>query len=190
MASIEPVRVEVDVVETNHRVPVKVVLTHPDAQMPFYAKDGDAGADIRAVNSDSIREEPFAPVGDYYDEKLNRVEVVYPGDYIIHPGETAMLKTGIRIELQPGWEMQVRSRSGMAARGLVVANSPGTIDSGYRGPCSVLLYNSSRFTRVVKPHTRVAQFVLKRAPQADFQLMNELSDSERGEGGFGSTGTQ
>ena len=101
-----------------------------------------------------------------------------------------MLFTGIRIELQPGWEMQVRSRSGMAKRGLPVANSPGTIDSGYRGECAVMLHNSTGSHRIIKPGTRVAQFVLKRAPQADFQLVDELGDSERGEGGFGSTGTK
>ena len=72
---------------------------------------------------------------------------------------------------------------------MVVANAPGTIDSGYRGPCMVLLRNNSNLRRVIRPGVRVAQFVLKCAPQASFEQVDELSDSERGEGGFGHTGT-
>jgi dUTP pyrophosphatase len=166
---------------------VKVVLTQ-DAALPTYAKDGDAGADIRAIPNSNTNLN-YVGLGHLVDEKFEPTSCDV-GDYVIPPGHTAMIKTGIRIELEPGWEMQVRSRSGLAKRGLVVANSPGTIDSGYRGPCMVMLHNNTSLIRVIKPGTRIAQFVLKRAPQADFQLVNELSDSERGEGGFGSTGTQ
>lgn len=170
---------------------VKFVLTHEDAKLPSYAKDGDAGADVYAVpgSQRSIEEAYMAPP-DYYDEKANKVSEINPGDYIIRKGETVLVDLGFRMELPSGWEMQVRSRSGLAKRGLVVANSPGTIDSGYRGPCMVLLHNNSRFTRVIKPGTRVAQFVLKSAPRGHFKVVDELSNSERGEGGFGSTGTE
>jgi len=180
MAEISPIRVLVTDVTKN--VPVAVVLTHGEAQLPRYSKDGDAGADVFAV-----------PNPDSED-----------GSWTIEPGQTVMVDLGLRIELPPTWEMQVRSRSGLASKGLVVANSPGTIDSGYRGPCKVLLLNTTNTRYLgetpdgkvtertifnIKPGERVAQFVLKRAPQAVFQLVEELSDSERGESGFGSTGT-
>lgn len=189
MARIPPVKVDVVVDGTTKldlRPRVKVILDHPGAKLPVYAKDGDAGADITAVANPNPNRSGFTAG---HNEKMDVVSV-HPGDWVIPPGQTVMLDTGLRIELPDGWEMQVRSRSGLAKRGLVVANSPGTIDSGYRGPCSVLLHNNSRFVRVIKPGTRVAQFVVKPAPQAVFQIADELSDSERGEGGFGSTGTK
>jgi len=171
---------------------VKIVLTHDDAKVPTYAKDGDAGADVRVVpNAKEYHREVVNRLEFQVcrDEKLN--EVTYEdGDYLIQANETVMLDLGFRIQLEPGWEMQVRSRSGIAKRGLVVANAPGTIDSGYRGPCMVLLHNNTTYTRVIKPDTRVAQFVVKRAPQAQFTQVEQLDDSDRNEGGFGSTGTK
>ena len=165
---------------------VKIVLTHPEAQVPTYAKEGDAGCDVRVVSSGKKNglagKEGINEKGDWI--------VIQQADYTIKPGQTVLLDLGFRIQLEPGWEMQVRSRSGMAKRGLVVANAPGTIDSGYRGPCMVLLHNNTEDTRVIKPGTRVAQFVLKRAPQAKFVQVDSLDDSDRGEGGFGSTGTK
>jgi len=191
MAEIEPIEVKVEV-ETNISVPVKVVLTHPDAKMPFYAKDGDAGADISVVRNPERYSPHYLSDVCAFNPTNGKNQIVHPesGDWIVSPGQTVMLQTGLRIELLPGWEMQVRSRSGMAKNGLVVANSPGTIDSGYRGPCNVLLHNNTSNYRIIKPGTRVAQFVLKLAPQALFEQIDELSDSERGEGGFGSTGTK
>jgi dUTP pyrophosphatase len=124
------------------------------------------------------------------NEKDAQGAVYKEGDYIIQPGETVMLDLGFKIALRPGWEMQVRSRSGMSKHGLVVANAPGTIDSGYRGQCMVLLHNNTGNTRIIKPGTRVAQFVLKRAPQAIFEQAGTLDDTQRGSGGFGSTGTK
>ena len=170
------------------KVPVKVVLTSPDAKLPAYAEDGDAGADLYAIPNENkldISLYTFRVFDEKYVERK-----LEPGDYFIGAHQTIMVYTGLKIQLESGWEMQVRSRSGMAKNGLVVANSPGTIDSGYRGQCMVLLHNDSELNRVIKPGTRVAQFVLKRAPQADFQQVTELDDSERGEGGFGSTGTK
>lgn len=171
---------------TNHRPIVKIILTHDDGKVPVYANDGDAGADVSAVSYSGPER---ALRGFYFDEKLKRVDSIEEEDYIIEPGQTVMIDLGLKIALHPGWEMQVRSRSGLAKRGLVVANAPGTIDSGYRGPCMVLLRNNSPVGRVIKPGTRIAQFVLKRAPQANFVRVDELDLTERGEGGFGSTGT-
>jgi dUTP pyrophosphatase len=144
----------------DRQVPVKIVLTHKDAQPPIYKTDGDAGADVRSVE-----------------------------EITIGPGNHAVVDLGFRMELPPGWEMQVRSRSGLAAKhGIFVLNSPGTIDSGYRGPCKVILQNMQTRSYTVKVGERIAQFVIKRAPTAAYSVVTELSDSERGSGGFGSTG--
>lgn len=177
-----------------HERVVKIVLTNKEeALVPVYAKDGDAGADVRCVSGTEMYTENFiAQITkhiSFKDEKMEE-DKYKAGDYLIAPRKTGVFDLGFRIQLRPGWEMQVRSRSGMAKRGLVVANAPGTIDSGYRGPCMVLLHNNTPHWRIIKPGTRVAQFVLKRAPQAVFELTTELDDSDRGEGGFGSTGTQ
>lgn len=138
---------------------VKVKLTHPSAKMPTYAKLGDAGADVYSVE-----------------------------DKYIEAGDTAVVDLGLSIELPDGYECQVRSRSGNACKGLVVANSPGTIDSGYRGPCKAILHNNGKLGWQVKVGDKVAQFVVKPVEQATFEAAEELSDSERGVGGFGSTG--
>jgi dUTP pyrophosphatase len=170
---------------------VKVLLTHKDAKFPKYAKPGDAGADVYSVpNPTSYPEKKVMAALQCLLDVEGKYSNLELGDYILEPGETIMVDLGFKIELLPNWEMQVRSRSGLAKRGIVVANAPGTIDSGYRGPCMVLLRNNNQSRRILKPGTRVAQFVLKSAPQAIFEQVNELSLSERGEGGFGSTGVK
>lgn len=171
---------------SEHDRVVKVVLTHEQARVPQYANIGDAGADVYVVPDDGNHQ----AAGHVELNEKNELVKGEVGDYYLAPGETVLMDLGLRIQLRLGWEMQVRSRSGMAKRGLVVANSPGTIDSGYRGPCMVLLRNNNQEPRIIKAGTRVAQFVLKRAPQAVFTQVEELDDSSRGEGGFGSTGTK
>jgi len=101
----------------------------------------------------------------------------------------AVVTTGIALEIPPGYEGQVRPRSGLAARnGVTVLNSPGTIDSDYRGPVKVILYNTGPLFKV-SVGDRIAQLVLSKVPKlVRFETVNELSDTERGEGGFGSTG--
>lgn len=172
------------------KVPVRIMLTGAGGVVPTYAKRGDAGADVYAAPS-KLGEEEVArlnSLNSYLDEKDNHSSVCV-GDYSLLPGQTILVDLRIRIELPTGWEMQVRSRSGLAKRGIVVANAPGTIDSGYRGPCMVLLRNDGECARVIRAGTRVAQFVVKRAPQAEFTVVRQLTSSDRGEGGFGSTGT-
>lgn len=136
---------------------------NPDAQRPKYAKDGDAGADVFSVE-----------------------------EVTLLPGETRLVSLGLAMEVPYGWEMQVRSRSGLASKGVIVTNSPGTIDSGYRGECKVILTyigkNPDGFK--INKGDRIAQFVLKQAPTAYFDEVAELSASERGTGGFGSTGVK
>ena len=133
------------------------------AQAPVYSTKEAAGADIRAFLPD--------------------------GPITLLPGEFRMIPTGIRLEIPVGYEVQVRPRSGLAAKhGITVLNSPGTIDSDYRGEVKVILINHGKEEFIINSGDRIAQLVAARVEQALFQLSDELNDSERGEGGFGSTG--
>jgi dUTP pyrophosphatase len=139
---------------------VKYKKLHPDAKVPSYAHHNDAGADICAV------------------EKM-----------WIPPGEWRLVKTGIAIELPVGYEAQVRPRSGLALKyGITVLNAPGTVDESYRGEVGVNLINHGVKDFLVTPGDRIAQLVVKPVTQAEFALVEELEDTVRGEGGFGSTG--
>lgn len=103
--------------------------------------------------------------------------------------EKAMVPTGLHIELPDGYEAQVRPRSGLAAKhGITVLNSPGTIDADYRGEIKVILVNLSKEPFVINRGERIAQMVIARYEKIEWEQVCELSDSERGEGGFGSTG--
>lgn len=127
---------------------------------PAYAKPGDSGVDLVAAE-----------------------------DVIIGPGETRRVRTGLYIELPEGFEAQVRPRSGLAAKhGMTVLNSPGTVDTGYRGSVDVLLHRTAPGSFTVKKGDRIAQMVVAPVFQARFERVDELSDSERGDAGFGSTG--
>ena len=100
-----------------------------------------------------------------------------------------LISTGIYLEIPEGYEVQVRSRAGLAAKhGLIVLNSPGTIDSGYRGEVSVILMNHNHFPYDVTKGDRIAQLVMASVVRADIVTVSELSTTERNEGGFGSTG--
>ena len=148
--------------------PVRV-LRAPGADaslpLPAYATAGAAGADLRADLS-------------------GRDALVLP------PGGRALVPTGLRVAVAPGWEMQVRPRSGLALRhGVTVANAPGTVDSDYRGPLGVILVNLGDAPFAVTHGMRVAQAVLAPAPQVAWIEVPALEDTPRGEGGFGSTGT-
>lgn len=140
-------------------VKVKVKKLHKDAKLPTYAHLKDSGADVYCVE-----------------------------DIILDSGQTKLIKLGFAVEIPDGWEIQVRSRSGLSKNGIVVANSPGTVDAPYRGPMGVILHNQGGEDLFIEKGTRIAQFVLKRAPQAIFEWTEELSESDRGSGGFGSTG--
>ena len=129
---------------------------------PVYASHGAAGADLRAFLSEPL---------------------------LLKPGERASVPTGVRIELTAGYEAQVRPRSGLAVRsGITVLNAPGTIDSDYRGEIHVPLINLGEDTFAVEPRMRIAQIVVAPVVRADFHLVESLAETERGEGGFGSTG--
>ena len=110
-------------------------------------------------------------------------------DIIIPPKEVSIIRTGISAEIPSGFEMQIRSRSGLAAKSKVfVLNAPGTIDSDYRGEICVILANfSDKDFEVLKGH-RIAQAVIAKYEKADFNLVESLTNTERGDSGFGSSG--
>lgn len=109
----------------------------------------------------------------------------------LNPLERAIIKTGLFIELPIGYEAQVRPRSGLAAKkGITVLNSPGTVDADYRGEIGVILVNLSNETFVVENGERIAQLVIAKHERAQWEEVLELSETTRGEGGFGSTGVK
>lgn len=138
------------------------VINHSQFDLPRYATPLSAGMDVRA----DLRE----PV-------------------TLRPLERAMIPTGLYVELPEGCEMQIRPRSGLAAKhGITVLNSPGTVDADYRGEIRVILVNLSSENFEIAPGERIAQMVVARCEQAEWVPACELSDTERGAGGFGSTG--
>lgn len=139
------------------------VIAEEGAEMPHYASFGASGADVRAY----IREE-----------------------IILLPGESAIVPTGLRFGIPNGYEIQVRPRSGLAAKhGVTVLNSPGTIDADYRGELKVILINHGKEAFSITPGMRIAQLVIASVVQAQFSPARELAATDRGAGGFGHTGT-
>jgi dUTP pyrophosphatase len=143
------------------RVPVAVRRLHPDAALPRYSTDGDAGADLTSV-----------------------------AQVTLAPGERALVPTGLALALPPGTVGLVHPRSGLAARhGVTIVNAPGTVDSGYRGEVLVNLVNldpTEPFT--VRVGDRIAQLVVQEYLHAEFSAADSLPDSVRGDTGHGSTG--
>jgi dUTP pyrophosphatase len=142
---------------------VEVLLQQldPGLDLPSYARPGDAGADLRSAE-----------------------------DFVLEPGERRLVGTGVAIALPPGFAAFVHPRSGLAANlGIAIVNAPGTVDAGYRGEIKVCLINTDREHPVrFSRGDRIAQLVIQRVHQAAFVVVRELPDSERGSGGYGSTG--
>jgi dUTP pyrophosphatase len=112
-------------------------------------------------------------------------------DALMRPGEVRLAPTGLFLELPPGYEAQIRPRSGNALKKAVtVLNSPGTIDAGYRGEVGVILYNAGREDFRIERGDRIAQMVIQRLPEVELLQVEDLAASGRGAGGFGSTGIQ
>ncbi len=133
-----------------------------DIELPGYSTDGSAGADLRAA----------------VEEKL-----------VIQKGEIKLVPTNLMMEIPEGFEVQVRPRSGLAAKhGIGVLNSPGTIDSDYRGEVKVILFNFGEEDFTINRGDRIAQVILSKFYKMDISESDELNDSERGSGGFGHTG--
>ena len=138
------------------------IVNKSDHPLPHYGTAAAAGVDLRANITTAITLQPL---------------------------ERTLVKTGLFIELPVGYEAQVRPRSGLAFKhGLTVLNTPGTIDADYRGEIGVILVNLSNEDFTIENGERIAQLVIAKHEQAEWDLVEELSETERGEGGFGSTG--
>lgn len=139
---------------------LKVKLIDENAKMPEYAHEGDAGLDLFSIDETSIL-----------------------------PGETKLIHTGISIELPKGTEAQIRPRSGLALKNSVtVLNTPGTIDEGYRGEIGIILINHGKNSFKVEKGMKIAQMLIKPVFLVDVEEVSDLSLTERGKDGFGSTG--
>jgi dUTP pyrophosphatase len=139
---------------------LKVKKLNQDAKLPNFAYKGDAGMDVYSIE-----------------------------EAVIKSGETKLIKTGISIELPEMTEAQMRPRSGLALKNsITLLNSPGTIDEGYRGEIGVIMINHGKDDFKVEKHMKIAQMVVKPIYDINVVEVEELSDTVRGEGGFGSTG--
>jgi dUTP pyrophosphatase len=140
------------------------IVNHSPFDLPQYATPLSAGMDLRA----------------YISEPLTLASL-----------QRALVPTGLFIELPAGYEAQIRPRSGLAAKhGISLVNSPGTIDADYRGEIKIILVNLSDTPFVLQPGERIAQMVIARHEQVEWDAVAELADSDRGAGGFGSTGVK
>jgi len=144
------------------RVDIAIKRLRASATLPAYQTDLAAGMDLSA--------DLDAPV-------------------VLQPGDIAMIPCGFAMALPPGFEAQVRPRSGLATKfGISMPNAPGTVDADYRGEMKVPLINLGRSAFTVEPGMRVAQMVIARVARAEVSVVNELTETGRGAGGFGSTG--
>lgn len=138
----------------------------PSFELPFYATEGAAGADIRA----SVPEKK---------------------SLIVKPGERILVPTGIAMEIPLGYEVQVRPRSGLSLKSpLMIVNAPGTIDCDYRGEVNIIVGNFGKEDYVIEHGLRIAQLVIAPVTQARYVTSQTLGETQRGSGGFGSTGTK
>ncbi len=138
------------------------IINESKHSLPAYQTEHAAGLDLQANLDESV---------------------------ILVPGDRKLISTGLKIELPIGYEAQIRPRSGLAFKhGITVLNSPGTIDADYRGELKVLLINHGNEAFEVKDGERIAQMVISKHEQIKWQISTELSETNRGEGGYGSTG--
>jgi|TARA_R110000744_G_scaffold134684_6_gene243904 dUTP pyrophosphatase len=138
------------------------VINKSDNDLPNYETIGSAGCDVRSTHSE-----------------------------IIYPGSSVLIKTGLFVEIPIGYEIQVRPRSGLAfKKKLTVLNSPGTIDADYRGEIGVILINHGTTSATIEKGDRIGQLVLNKVEQIEWNSVLVLTDTDRGKGGFGSTGKQ
>lgn len=141
---------------------IKKLENHQELNVPKYETDGSAGLDLTAA----------------IDE-----------DIVLKPSETTLVKTGIAIALEKGYEAQIRPRSGLALKnGITVLNTPGTVDSDYRGEVCVILINLSKQDFTISRGMRIAQMVINKHEHAKIEVVEDLDETARGSGGFGSTG--
>lgn len=137
----------------------------------------------------SVQLEEGATLPQYQTTGAAGMDVTCTHDVVLQPGERASVGTGLRVMIPEGYEIQVRPRSGLAIRhGLTMVNSPGTIDSDFRGEIKILMINLGSDVVTLSKGERVAQLVLAPVVRAEFMIADTLDETERGTGGFGSTG--
>jgi dUTP pyrophosphatase len=141
-------------------ITIKIQKIKENAIIPKYAHKGDAGVDLYSTE-----------------------------DYTLKPGQRTLVSTGIKIAVPMGYEAQVRPKSGLAVKhGISVANTPGTVDAGYRGEVGVIAINLGDEDFKIEKGKKIAQMVFNKIEEAEFEEVQELDETTRGEGGFGSTG--
>ena len=161
---------------------VQVIKTTTN-ELPSYGSVEAAGCDLRA-DLWSIKEKFL------FDTEIIRNEDNTVKGLLINPGGRALIPTGIQMALPVGYEAQIRPRSGLALKnGISIVNSPGTIDSDYRGDIGIILINHGFEPFMVEQGDRIAQMVIVKHEQAEFVEVQELDETSRGDGGFGHTGT-
>jgi len=140
------------------------IINQSSNELPSYATLGSAGMDIRAFLNEPV---------------------------VLKPMERSLIPTGLFVEIPENYEIQIRPRSGLALKqGITCLNTPGTIDSDYRGEIKVLLINLSNENQIIQNSDRIAQMILAKTEKAKFDLVKEINSTQRGEGGFGHTGKQ
>lgn len=161
------------------KIKIKNISNNPN---PEYAHSDDSGMDIRAW-VDGV---DFKEIFDSQKTKLEDGTMCL----VIHSNKTLVVPTGIFVEIPEGYEIQFRSRSGLAAKtSISILNSPGTIDAGYRGELKAILHNHSNVPYIIRNGDKVGQLVLQKVPKIEWVLTDDsLSITNRGEKGFGSTG--
>lgn len=139
---------------------IKIRKIKENAILPHYAHEGDAGVDLYSTE-----------------------------DYVLKPSQRILVSTGLSMAIPKGYEAQVRPKSGLALKyGITTCNSPGTIDSGYRGEIRVIVINHGSEEFKIEKRTKIAQMVFNKVEGAEFEEVEELDNTKRGQGGFGSTG--
>tara|TARA_R110002096_G_scaffold126982_3_gene274361 strand:- start:26696 stop:27202 length:507 start_codon:yes stop_codon:yes gene_type:complete len=161
---------------------VKKVI--PDVQLPSYATEGSAGFDLKAMRIMALYQGTKKVD---LTEKMNRS--IERGIITLRPGERALFGTGLSFTIPQGYEMQIRDKSGISLkRGLKVFNAPGTIDSDYRGEVGIIVYNSTPYLAEINLGEYIAQGVVAEYQKVNFQDSSLLEETNRGVGGYGSTG--
>lgn len=158
------------------------------ASAPKYQTKGASGFDLSAVTIDAV----YNGVRTVDEPRLKDIQRKFQANFNINlrPGERITFGTGIMVaDMKPGYELQIRSRSSLAAKkGLFVSNQPGTVDSDYRGEIKISIFNSTKYLNSIEKGSRIAQAVLQKVEITDIEFVEEVGETVRSDGGFGSTG--
>lgn len=158
------------------------IVVDGNTSLPVYQTVGAAGLDLRA--NLTIAPEIYGAPNVLCGEPLG-----YSEKLIIYPGSRVLIHTGLKVEIPEGYELQIRPRSGLALKhGLMLPNSPGTIDSDYRGDIGVIVINLGNEPIVIEHGMRIAQAVLTQVVKIEWNVVTDVDDTTRGDGGFGHTG--